>query len=80
MWKEYVVYRRHVQSVYDVAFLEYKNSISESLSMHPNKWWSTLKTFLFGVNSSLPPIKTDDGSATYDPSERGVYTFFQNKL
>ena len=35
--------------------------------MHPDNWWSTLKTFLFGFNSFLPPIRTDDGSVTYDP-------------
>ena len=52
------------QYVYDAAFLEYNNGIRELLStaMHSHKWWSTLKTFLFGVNSSLPPIRTDDGS------------------
>ena len=57
--------------------------VSESFStaMHPHKWWSTLKTFLFGVNSSLPPIRTDDGSVTYDPSKKAEVfsTVFQKK-
>ena len=68
---------------YDVLVLEYNNSIPVSLStaMHPHKWWSTLKTFLFGVNSSLPSIWTDDGSVTYDTSKIAEVfsTVFQNK-
>ena len=62
LWDEDVVHRCHVQSVYNAVLLEYNNRIRESLStaMHPHKWWSTLKTFLFGVNSSLPPIRTDE--------------------
>ena len=37
------------------ALLEYNNSIRESIltAMHPHKWWSTLKTLLFGVIFSL---------------------------
>ena len=72
LWEEYVVHRRHAQYVYDAALLEYNNDIRQSLStaLHPHKWWSTLKTFLFGVNSSLPPIRTDNGSVTYDPSKK----------
>ena len=40
-------------------------NICESLASasHPHKWWSTLK------NTSFPPIRTQDGSVTYDPSE-----------
>ena len=54
----------HVQSVYDITLLEYTNSIRDPFStiMHPHKWWSTLKIFIFVVNSS------DDGSITYNPS------------
>ena len=69
--------------VYDAALLEYNNGIRESLltAMHPHKWWFTLKTFLFGVNSSVLPIRTDDGSVTYDPSKKAEVfsTVFQNK-
>ena len=78
LWEEYVLHRRHAQYVYDAALLEYNNGIRESLStaMHPHKWWSTLKTFLSGVNSSLSPI-----SVTYDPSKmkEGFSKVFQNK-
>ena len=66
------MFRHNAQSVYDAALLEYNNSIHESLStaIHPHKWWSTLKTFLFCLNSSLPTIRTDDDSVTYDQSKK----------
>ena len=68
LWERYVVLRRHTQSVYDAALLKYNNSIRESLStaMHPRNWWSTLSTFLLGVNSTLTSIRTGDSSVTYD--------------
>ena len=45
-------------------------NICESLASasHLYKWWSTLKIFLFSVNTSHPPIRTQDGSVTFDPS------------
>ena len=66
------------QSVYDEALLKYNKGIRESLStaIFPHKWWSTLKTFLFGVNSSLPPIRTNDGFVTYDPSKKADVFFY----
>ena len=83
MWEEYVIHRCHAQSVYDAALLEHNNSIRELLltSIHPHKWWSTLKTSLFGVNSSLPLIRTNDGSVIYGPSKKAEVFFavFQNK-
>ena len=59
------MHRRHVQSVYDAELFEYNKNIHDSLSisMHPHKWWSTLETFFWCV-SSLPSIRTDDGSVT----------------
>ena len=53
-------------------YASHNNSIRESLltGMHPHKRWSTLKTFLFGVNSSLPSIYIDYGSFSYDPSKK----------
>ena len=78
-----MVYKCHVQSIYGVALLEYNNSVRDSLStaMHPLKWWPTLKTFIFDVNSSLPLIQTDDSSITYVSSKMTEVfsTIFQNK-
>ena len=69
------MHRRQAQPVYDAAVLKYKNRICKSLSiaMHPYKRWSTLKTFLFGVNFSLPPIRTDN---TYNSSEMAEVFFY----
>ena len=66
------MHRRHAHFVYDGALLEYNNDIRDSLStaMHPYKCRSTIKTFLFDVNSSLHSIRTDDGSVTHDPSKK----------
>ena len=35
---------------------------------HPHKWWASLKSALFGVDSTLPPIAKPDGTVTYDPT------------
>ena len=51
--------RLHTQSVYDAALLKYNNSILKSNAS--TQVVSTLKTFLYGVNSSLPPTWMDDG-------------------
>ena len=75
--------KRFIQSVYDAALIENNNNICYSLSteLHLYKWSSTLNTFLFGVNSSLSPIWTDDGSVTYNASKIAEVfsTVFQNK-
>ena len=51
LWDNYVILRRQAQLVYNNAQTEYNNLIRDSLSSATNshKWWSTLKTFLFGV-------------------------------
>ena len=70
LWDEYLEHRRSCQAVYDFARSEYNNSIRDSLleATQSHKWWSVLKSFLFGVDTSLPPIRKDDGSVTYQPS------------
>ena len=47
LWQEYVVHRRHVQSFYDAALLEYNNCIRDSLStaMQPHSGGLLLKHF-----------------------------------
>ena len=41
-----------------------------------NRWWSTLKSALFGINMTLPPTLKPDGSLTHDPKEKA--TLFAN--
>ena len=71
------------QVIYNTAYTEYNNSIYESFTsaLHPHSWWSTLKTFLFDMNTSLPLKRTQDGSVTFDPSEMAKVfsTVFQRK-
>ncbi|KAK3878686.1 hypothetical protein Pcinc_016694 [Petrolisthes cinctipes] len=35
----------------------------------PHKWWSTLKSAVFGSDSSLPPLVGDGGSLVYEPGD-----------
>ena len=32
----------------------------------PHKWWSTLKSGVFGTNSSLPPLVNEGGGLVYE--------------
>ena len=36
------------------------------------KWWSTLKTVVFGVHVALPLLLRPDGSLTHCPKEKAV--------
>ena len=71
LWDNYVRQRRRAQSVYSDAQQEYNNSLRVSLSgeTQSHRWWSSLKSFLFGVDTALPPIRRNDGSLAYDPSD-----------
>ena len=58
----------------------YNDGVKEVLlsSSDDHKWWSTLKSLLFGVDSSMPPLLNADGSAIYCPkakAERLAYIF-----
>ena len=33
----------------------------------PNKWWSTLKSAVFGSSSSLPPLVSEGGGLVCEP-------------
>ena len=74
---------RSMYSVYEAALLENNNVVRELLStaMHLHKWWSPLKSFLFGVNASLSIIRIDGGFVAYNPSIKanGFSIVFQNK-
>ena len=37
-----------------------------------HKWWSTLKTALFGVDVTVPPLLRPDGSLTHCPKEKAA--------
>ena len=56
-WNNYVRLRSVAQEVYDLAETEYNRGIKETLAnaTQAHKWWSTLKSALFGVDDGMPP-------------------------
>jgi len=73
-WENYVAMRNTATNVYKEAKSEYNAHLKEVLSQasQPHKWWSTLKTSLFGLESSIPPLMKPDGSVTYSPFEKAT--------
>ena len=71
-WENFTRLRADAQSIYDTAEREYNNSLKETLSStdQPHKFWSTLKSALFGVDSSMPPLLKADGSVAHCPKEK----------
>ena len=70
LWSDFTRLKQQAQTVYDNARSEHDRNIRESLAgeSEPHKWWSSLKNFLFGADTTLPPIKMDNGAVTYDPA------------
>ena len=77
-WNSYVQLRSAAQEVYAFAEREFNHGIKETLlgATQPHKWWSTLKTALFGVDDGMPPLLKLDGSLTHCPKEKA--TLFAN--
>ena len=82
-WNNFVIARTEAQVVYASAEAEYRRHLQNTLSgaSQPHKWWSTLKSFLFGVESALPPLRKADGSITFDPNIKAqiLSDVFQSK-
>ena len=53
---------------------EYNDSLEDNLlgATQSNKWWSTLKSALFGVDMTIPALLKPDGSLTHDPKEKAT--------
>ena len=51
---------------------DYKNYLSETLlnATQPHRWWSALKSSLFGTDSSISALCRSDGSVTCSPQEK----------
>ena len=71
-WNSYVQLRSVTQEVYAFAEREYNHGIKETLlgATQPRKWWSTLKSALFGVDDGMPPLLKPDGSLTLVQKKR----------
>ena len=70
-WNNYTHLRAVAQRVYASAEKEFNDATKETLSgtTQPHKWWSTLKSALFGMDSSVPPLLRPDGCVTHCPKE-----------
>ena len=83
LWEDYVRVRDHAQSVNEAARRVYNDKIRDTLAeaSHSNKWWSSLKNFLFGIDSALPPIRKENGAVSFDPSVKAEVfsSVFQQK-
>ena len=71
-WQNYVTLRAEAQTIYAQAEKVYndglKNVLSETHDAH--KYWSTIKSALFGVDVTIPPLLKHDGSLTHNPKEK----------
>ena len=72
-WNNYVR-RNAAQKTYAAAEKEYNDSVRDTLigTANSHKWWSTLKTALFGVDVAVPPLFRPNGSLTHCPKEKAA--------
>ena len=74
-WNNYVNLRNTAQETYAAAEKDYNDQLSEtplSGTTDSHKWWSTLKTALFGVDVAVPLLLRPDGSLTHCPEEKAA--------
>ena len=71
-WNNYVQLRSAAQDVYAAAEREYNSGIKDTLlgALQSHKWWSTLKSALFGIDDGMPPLLKPDGSLAHSPKEK----------
>ncbi len=83
-WEEYIVARAACAAVYRTAENEYITSEKEKLSTasDPHKWWSTLKSVVFGLRPSLPALPSDNGQLITSPKCKAdlLMKHFDSKL
>ena len=73
-WNNYVNLRNADQETYAAAEKEYNDDVRDTLfgTTNSHKWWSTVKTALFGVDVAVPPILRPDGSIAHCPKEKAA--------
>ena len=71
-WNNYVNLRNAAQETYAAAEKEYNDGVRDTFigTTNSHKWWSTLKTALFGVDVAVPPLLRPDGSLTHCHKEK----------
>ena len=73
-WNQFTRLRAVAQEVYASAEREYNNSVKETLlgTLQFYKWWSTLKSALFGVEGTVPLLLKLGGSLTHCPKDKST--------
>ena len=73
-WNNYVNLRDFAQETYAAAEKDYNDGVRDTLigTKNSHKWWSTLKTALFGVDVAVSPLLRPDGSLTHCPKEKAA--------
>ena len=73
-WNNNVNLRNAAEETYATAEKEYNDSVRDTLigTTNSHKWWSTLKTALFGVDVAVPPLLRPNGSPTHFPKEKAA--------
>ena len=74
LWDNYVHYRGAAQRVYNSAEEDFNSNTRGTLrgTANSHKFWTTLKSALFGNDSSMPPLVKPDGSITHSPKEKAI--------
>ena len=67
-YQTFVNLRRHAMVIYDVAERDHRARARETLLSTDNshKWWSTLKSSVFGARSAVPPLVGNGGALVSD--------------
>ena len=62
-WEEFVRYQVRANETYSEAKSQFSVRNRDVLKnvQSPHKWWSTLKSVVFGSSSSLPPLAREGG-------------------
>ena len=62
-WEEFVRCQMRANETYSEAKRQFSDRNRDALMsvQSPHKWWSTLKSAVFGSNSSLPPLVSEGG-------------------
>ena len=62
-WEDFLRYEVRANETYSVANRQFRDRNTDVLmNVHsPHRWWSTLKSAVFGSSSSLPPLVSEGG-------------------
>lgn len=68
----FVQQRREAEVMYSKAERAHWSRMCQELAgvSQPHKWWSTLKGPIFGMDSSIPPLLSQDGSLLFNPRDK----------